>query len=229
MQNDLKTALVTNEEISSNIITDSALGKGFTLKEFVELFDETDKTKKFLKITTLLLKNNIAIEKIGDDGKDNHEGSLTFKFSESNVVYESSYLFRMFENLHHIIMISDEVLGATNRLKGIELLLSKFRNEELVKFLELSGADALDKAVVVSLIYLFLKRSAQMIDLHRIFFFIPKSLYVIYLNRLSQGNCILTNQQLVKYHKPDMFNDETNFSVTPRLLDLLANQQVEMI
>jgi hypothetical protein len=229
IHNEHNTHVLLQQSIPCPVVPSNVIGKSYTIKEFVALFPAEDVASQFLKTVIFVLKSPFAIQYSECDEEHPELTSSMFKFTEEKRVYEPIYIFRLFANFEYIIMISDELLGAANRVKGIELILSKFKNEELTKFLDVIGADALDKAVTVALVYLFVKRSTHLINLYDIFEFMPKSLYVVYVNRLCQGSCILPIQKLVKYHKADMFGNDIYFSLTPRLFDLLGNQAIEMI
>jgi hypothetical protein len=229
IQNKQVSQLTTPAIPCPAVDADSLIGKSFTVKEFVGLFDAADAHTKLLQAVSFMVKSPLAIQFM-ETNEDNPELTVAmFKFSSEKKVYEPIYIFRLFANLEYIIMVIDEVLGATHRVKGIDLILSKFKNEALLQFLDSIGADTLDKAVTVSLIHLFLNRSSHLINLFDIFDFLPKSHYVIYVNRLCQGNCILAIQKLVKYHKADIYGDDIHFSLSTRLLDLLGNEMIDII
>lgn len=229
IQNKQANEVMSSAILSRTVAADSLIGKAFTVKEFVALFDAADSHTKFLQAVTFMLKSPLAIQFVETNEDNPGHTTALFRFSSEKRVHEPIYIYRLFANLEYIFMISDEILAATNRVKGIELILSKFKHEALLKFLDSIGADALDKAVAVTLIHLFLNRSSHLINLFDIFDFLPKSQYVIYLNRLCQGNCILVIQKLVRYHKADMYGDDIHFSLSPRLLDLLTNEMIDMI
>jgi hypothetical protein len=202
--------------------------KTYTLPQFIALQEEDNDEKKFLSIVAQLLRGKIVVANRIDN--DNClESDLSFRMVEKIQESESSYLFRLFERLPVVIRLGDEILGSLNRVKSIELVLTLFKNEKVVKYLNAAGADGLDKVVFVSLLHIFLGNSSQRTDLFPIFSNIPKSLYVIYLNRLMQENCVLATQKLIRVHKPDIINDEVYLSITSRLFDLLGNQDIEMI
>lgn len=202
----------------------------YNLTQFVGLFnEEAEGEKKFLAIVSRLLKGKVVVAnyKMSEDECAGKE--MSFRFSEKDWESESSYLFRLFDKLPVILKLSDEVLGTQNRLKSTELVLSKFKKEKVIRFLNATGADELDKMVFVTLMHVFLCTGTQKIDLFSIFHDLPKSLYVIYLNRLMQENCVLSAQKLIKAHKPDIINDAMYLSITPRMFDLVSNQDVDMV
>ncbi len=201
----------------------------YNLPQFVGLFEEDDSEKKFLRIVTQLIKGKIAVSnyKINEDESIGKE--MSFQFRDKDEESESSYLFRLFDKLPVIMKLSDEIMGRQKRSKSVELVLSKFKNEKAIRFLNVAGADALDKLVFVTLMHIFLRNGVQKVELYSIFADMPKSLYVIYLNRLMQDSCIPVVQKLMKAHKPDIIDDAMYLSITPRLFDLVSNKDVDMI
>jgi len=214
---------------TQEIAATSFTAKTYTLPQFLALQEQENDEKKFLSIVAQLIRGKIVVENIKIDNNNCPESDLSFRILEKIRESESSYLFRLFERLPIVIRLGDEILGSLNRVKSIELILTLFKNEKVVRYLNAAGADGLDKIVFVSLLHIFLGNSSQKTELYSIFSNIPKSLYVIYLNRLMQENSVLANQKLIKIHKPDIIDDEVYLSITPRLFDLLGNQDVEMI
>jgi hypothetical protein len=209
--------------------TPDFIAKTYTLPQFIALQEEENDEKKFLSIVAQLLRGKIVVTNYKMANDECLESELSFRIVDKIQEIESSYLFRLFERLPVVIRLGDEILGPKNRVKSIELVLTLFKNEKAIQFMNAAGADALDKVVFVSLLHIFLGNSSQRTDLFSIFNNIPKSLYVIYLNRLMHESCVLATQKLIRVHKPDIINDEVYLSITPRLFHLLGNQDIEMI